>query len=71
MALVKDNVKPAPPLMEQAQMEQAQDDRPIWEIILESGPEIPMEERAAAPHDGARNYKHYLYGHPKETMTET
>lgn len=37
------------------------DDRPIWEIILQSGPNIPPEERAAAPHDGARNYKHYLY----------
>ena len=65
MALIKDNVKPAPPLMEQAQA-----DRPIWEIILESGPEIPAEERAAAPHDGAQNYKHYLYGHPKEAAPQ-
>ena len=66
MALVKDNVKPAPPLTEQAQ-----DDRPIWEIILESGQEIPAEERAAVPHDGAQNYKHYLYGHPKEAAPQT
>jgi hypothetical protein len=57
VALIKDNVKPSPPLAEETL-----DDRPIWEIILESGPAIPPEERAAAPHDGARNYKHYLYG---------
>jgi len=61
MALVKDNVKPSPSLMEPMP-----DDRPIWEIILESGPDIPPEERAAAPHDGARNYEHYLYGLSKE-----
>jgi hypothetical protein len=57
MALVKDNVKPSALVIEQTL-----DDRPIWEIILESGPDIPPEERAAAPHDGAHNYKHYLYG---------
>ena len=65
MALVKDNVKPS-----SSGVDEVVDDRPIWEIILESGPEIPLEERAAAPHDGARNYKHYLYSHPKEEMTE-
>jgi hypothetical protein len=26
----------------------------------------PMEEQAALPPDYAKNYKHYLYGHPKE-----
>ncbi len=61
MALVQDHVKPSQPLLEESL-----DDRPIWEIIVESGPEIPSEERAAAPHDGGRNYKHYLYGQPKE-----
>ncbi len=65
MALVKDNVKPGLPVIEQTL-----DDRPIWEIILESGPDIPSEEQAAAPRDGARNYEHYLYGLSKEEMTE-
>jgi len=54
MALVKDNIKPSPSVTEQAD-----DNRPIWEIIAESSPEIPPEERAAAPHDGGRSYKHY------------
>ena len=26
----------------------------------------PPETRGEAPSDGAKNYKHYLYGHPKE-----
>ncbi len=26
----------------------------------------PPETREPMPTDGARNYKHYLYGHPKE-----
>lgn len=64
MASVEDHVKPSPP-----PLDEAVDDRPIWEIILENGPDIPPEERAAAPHDGGRNYKHYLYGHPKEELT--
>lgn len=65
MALIKDTIKPSSPVIEQIL-----DDRPIWEIILGSGPDIPPEERAAAPHDGARNYEHYLYGLSKEEMTE-
>lgn len=28
--------------------------------------EIPELEHEKAPSDGAKNYKHYLYGHPKE-----
>lgn len=28
--------------------------------------EFPVSERENAPADGAKNYKHYLYGHPKE-----
>ncbi len=26
---------------------------------------VPAEAWDDMPHDGARNYKHYLYGHPK------
>lgn len=35
---------------------------PIWEIAARLGAEIPPDERASVPHDGARNFKHYLYG---------
>ena len=38
------------------------DTRPIWEIIAELGEQIPREEWDNVPHDGSKNYKHYLYG---------
>lgn len=38
---------------------------PIWEIALQLGDQIPEEELAVLPADGAKNYKHYLYGVPK------
>lgn len=41
------------------------DTRPFWEIIAELGESIPREEWDNVPHDGAKNYKHYLYGSPK------
>jgi hypothetical protein len=40
--------------------------RPIWEIAEMLGAQIPAEELARIPKDAAKNYKHYLYGHPKE-----
>lgn len=36
--------------------------RPIWEVIVEIGEQIPNEERAKVPSDASVNYKHYLYG---------
>lgn len=39
--------------------------RPIWEIITELSSEIPMEEWAKLPADGAEQHDHYLYGSPK------
>ena len=39
--------------------------RPIWEIITELSSEIPMEEWAKLPTDGAEQHDHYLYGSPK------
>lgn len=38
------------------------DTRPLWEIIAELGEQIPAEERPRVPHDGSKNYKHYLHG---------
>lgn len=43
----------------------SQDKRPIWEIITELSSEIPMEEWAELPADGAEQHDHYLYGSPK------
>jgi hypothetical protein len=41
-------------------------DRPIWEIIVEIGSHIPLEEWAKTPDDASINYKHYLYDAPKK-----
>ncbi|MBW4582734.1 MAG: hypothetical protein KME42_24460 [Tildeniella nuda ZEHNDER 1965/U140] len=40
--------------------------RPIWEVVAEIGAQIPDEEWAKLPDDGAVNYKHYLYGATKQ-----
>ncbi len=64
MALVKDNVKPSPPVIKQIP-----DDRPIWEIITELSAELSNDEWREQPADGALHYRHYLYGHPKEELT--
>lgn len=38
---------------------------PIWERIAARAAEIPPEEIAKLPADGAAQIDHYLYGHPK------
>ena len=40
--------------------------RPIWEVIVEIGEQIPGEEWANVPFDASINYKYYLYGTPKK-----
>jgi hypothetical protein len=40
--------------------------RPIWEVIVEIGAQIPDEVWATVPDDASINYKHYLYGVPKK-----
>ena len=40
--------------------------RPIWEVIVEIGAQIPDEVWATVPDDASINYKHYLYGAPKK-----
>ena len=37
----------------------------IVERVKELHKDIPPEELDGRPADGAKNYKHYLYGHPK------
>jgi hypothetical protein len=39
--------------------------RPIWQVMLESMKEVPPEEFARLPKDGASEHDHYLYGHLK------
>jgi hypothetical protein len=39
--------------------------RPIWDVILDNMKDVPAEEFARLPKDGASEHDHYLYGHPK------
>ena len=39
---------------------------PVLAMVDRLRAEIPELEQETAPSDGAKNYKHYLYGHPKE-----
>jgi hypothetical protein len=41
------------------------DSPPIWEVILDNMKDVPAEEFARLPKDGASEHDHYLYGHPK------
>lgn len=40
--------------------------RPVWELVVELGAQIPAEEWAKVPDDASINFKHYLYGAPKK-----
>lgn len=40
-------------------------ERPIWDVILSNMEDVPAEQFAALPSDGASQADHYLYGHPK------
>lgn len=48
--------------------EQNCDPRPIWEVMLDNVKDIPPEEFAKLPKDGASEVDHYLYGHPKRNQ---
>ena len=50
---------------EPAQTTQALDDRPISEVIAEIMKDVPAEDFAALPKDGASQVDHYVYGLPK------
>jgi len=45
--------------------EQKSEPRPIWDVILDNMSDIPPDEFARLPNDGASEHDHYLYGHPK------
>jgi hypothetical protein len=44
------------------------DERPIWEILAGSLKDIPPEELALLPKDGASQVDHYVYGLPKRNQ---
>jgi uncharacterized protein YpmB len=41
------------------------DARPIWEVIVDQMKDVPPEDFAALPRDGASQVDHYIYGIPK------
>lgn len=41
--------------------------RPLWELIVEIGAQVPDEEWAKVPSDFARNDEYYMYRSPKES----
>ena len=45
--------------------ENGRNTRPIWEVITDNMKNVPPEDLAALPKDGASQIDHYLYGHPK------
>lgn len=40
--------------------------RPLWELVVEIGAQVPDEEWAKVPTDLSKNVDHYLYGAPKD-----
>lgn len=44
------------------------DARPIWEVIQDNMKNVPREDLAALPKDGASQIDHYIYGHPKRNL---
>jgi hypothetical protein len=47
-----------------AELESAKDYRPISQVIAEIMSDVPAEELAKLPRDGASQIDHYIYGHP-------
>lgn len=45
-------------------------DKPLWEQILEMTAEVPDEEWAKLPTDGAEQHDHYIYGTPKRPTAQ-
>ena len=42
-------------------------DRPIWQMVEELLRDIPAEDLARMPADGAEQHDHYIYGTPKRS----
>ena len=48
--------------------EPKRESRPIWDVMLDNMKDVPPEEFARLPKDGASEHDHYLYGHPKRNQ---
>lgn len=44
------------------------DTRPIWELIQDNMKNVPPEDLATLPKDGASQIDHYIYGQPKRDV---
>ena len=44
------------------------DARPVWEIIPDNMKNVPPQDLAALPKDGASQIDHYVYGQPKRNQ---
>lgn len=55
----------AKPLVEKHVEESDGKGEPILEMFERLRKSVPLEAWDGLPTDGAKNYKHYLYGHPK------
>ena len=42
-----------------------EDEKPIWQVAVEMGASIPLEEWEKMPTDASKNLDHYLDGAPK------
>lgn len=51
--------------------EDVRDARPIWEILAERAAQVPPQDLALLPRDGAEEHDHYIYGTPKRGGTNT
>ena len=47
------------------QLVKKRDSRPIWDVIADNMKNVPAEDLAALPKDGASQIYHYIYGVPK------
>jgi len=43
-----------------------ENNKPLWERLVEIGQQVPQSEHKKIPTDLSRNVDHYLYGAPKE-----
>ena len=39
--------------------------RPIWDVLVENMKDVPPDDLAALPKDGASQIDHYIYGLPQ------
>ena len=66
---VAENAQEQPPAPSESHAEPER--KPFWERILERTAEVPEEEWAKVPIDGAEQHNHYIYGVPKRPVSRS